>query len=123
MAKCDEGYPCDVCGQIVDSITESQLYLLYVIGEVDPEQLHTTPDRHIQCNPVLAQFIVDRDFVAINADDSFDKQLLDPVYVRARERLVSRGFRRLHELKGQDLPILEYPLPEVTAKWSSGHGE
>ena len=30
----------------------------YVIGQLDPEVLHTTRERHIRCNPVLAQFIV-----------------------------------------------------------------
>ena len=64
MAKCDEGYRCDVCGQDVERIGDSHLYLSYVIGELDPELLHTTPERHLRCNPVLAQFIVDDDFRA-----------------------------------------------------------
>ena len=42
MAKCEEGYLCDVCGGDVAEITDSDLYLRYVIGEVDPETLHTT---------------------------------------------------------------------------------
>src|SRR5437660_390556 len=40
MAKCDEGYRCDVCGRDVEAITDSELYLRYVLGEVPLEQLH-----------------------------------------------------------------------------------
>ena len=65
MAKCDEGYRCEVCGEDVTSILESDLYLRYVIGELDPEVLHTTAERHIRCNPVLAQFIRHQDFDAV----------------------------------------------------------
>ena len=57
MAKCDEGYLCELCGENVDHITESELYLRYVVGLIDPETLHTTQERHIKCNPILAQFL------------------------------------------------------------------
>jgi hypothetical protein len=116
MAKCEEGYLCDVCGQDVAEITESDLYLRYVIGLLDPEVLHTTRERHIRCNPTLAQFIVDDDFPGVSAEGAFDKRQLDPAYVRQQETLVTRGFRRLKELAGLDLPILDYPLPEVRAE-------
>ncbi len=43
MAKCEEGYLCDVCGGDVEEITDSDLYLRFVIGLLDPETLHTTP--------------------------------------------------------------------------------
>src|SRR5688572_5310479 len=115
MAKCEEGYLCDVCGGDVEHIYESDLYLRYVIGQVDPEVLHTTRERHIRCNPTLAQFIVDDDFAPVTAEGIFDKHLLDPAYVRQQESLVSRGYRRLKEIAGLDLPILDYPLPEVRA--------
>ena len=65
MAKCEEGYLCDVCGGDVAEITDSDLYLRFVIGDVDPETLHTLRERHIRCNPVLAQFIVDDDFAPV----------------------------------------------------------
>ena len=55
MAKCDEGYLCEVCGKDVAEIIDSDLYLRYVIGMLDPEVLHTTGERHIRCNPALAQ--------------------------------------------------------------------
>ena len=74
MAKCEEGYLCDVCGGDVEEITDSDLYLRYVIGEIDPETLHTTRERHIRCNPVLAQFIVDNDFAPVVVEGPFDKR-------------------------------------------------
>lgn len=115
MAKCEEGYLCDVCGADVAEITDSDLYLRYVIGEVDPETLHTFRERHIRCNPVLAQFIVDDDFPLVTVDGEFDKRHLDANYVRERQSLVTRGWRRLKEIAGLDLPIIDYPLPEVRA--------
>jgi hypothetical protein len=115
MAKCEEGYLCDVCGKDVEAITDSDLYLRFVIGLVDPETLHTTRERHIRCNPVLAQFIVADDFKPLVIEGPFDKRALDPQHVRQRETLVTRGWRRLREVAGMDLPILDYPLPEVRA--------
>lgn len=115
MAKCDEGYLCDICGGDVADLVDSDLYLRYVIGQIDPEVLHTTRERHIRCNPVLAQFVVDPTFSPMVVEGPFDKRTLDPVYVAERERLVTRGYRRLRELAGLNLAIIEYPLPEVKA--------
>ncbi|HWC88083.1 MAG TPA: hypothetical protein VG433_00450 [Pirellulales bacterium] len=123
MAKCEEGYLCDVCGGDVEEITDSDLYLRYVIGQVDPETLHTLRERHIRCNPVLAQFIVDDDFEALTVDGPFDKRQLDPDYVRQQQNLVTRGWRRLREVSGQELSLLEYPLPEVIAALERRAGE
>ena len=117
MAKCDEGYLCGVCGQDVGGIEESDLYLRYIIGEVDPETLHTTPERHIRCNPALAQFIVDDTFEPVVVEGAFDKRNLDASYVRDRETLLTRGWRRLREVAGLELPIMDYPLPEARRKW------
>lgn len=116
MAKCEEGYLCRVCGGDVGEIVESDLYLRFVIGLLDPETLHTTRERHIRCDPVLAQFIVDADFPPVVVEGDFDKRRLDAAYVREQETLVTRGFRRLKEIAGLDLPIIDYPLPEVRAK-------
>ena len=116
MAKCDEGYLCEVCGQDVAEITDSDLYLRYVIGMLDPEVLHTTSERHIRCNTSLAQFIVDDDFEPLVAEGPFDKRQLDEVFVRERETLVTRGWHRLREVVQQDVAIINYPLPEVLAK-------
>jgi hypothetical protein len=116
MAKCDEGYMCDVCGQDVAELTDSDLYLRYVIGLLDPEVLHTTKERHIRCNPSLAQYILADDFEPILVDGPFDKRQLDPAFVRDQEALVTRGWHRLKEVTALGLPIIEYPLPEVLAK-------
>ncbi len=116
MAKCEEGYLCRVCGGDVGEIVESDLYLRFVIGLLDPETLHTTRERHIRCDPVLAQFIVDADFPPVVVEGDFDKRRLDAAYVREQETLVTRGFRRLKEIAGLNLPIIDYPLPEVRAK-------
>lgn len=117
MAKCDEGYPCYVCGEDVENITLSDLYLRYVIGMVDPETLHTAADRHIRCHPELAQYIVDPQFTPITVEGIWDKRQLDAEFVREREALVTRGWRRLREVLQQGISIDEYPLPEVRGKW------
>ncbi len=113
--NCEEGYLCDVCGGDVEEITDSDLYLRYVIGLIDPETLHTTRERHIRCNPTLAQFIVADDFEPVVIEGDFDKRRLDAAFVRQREELVTRGYQRLKELfkMSRDTPLLEYPLAEV----------
>lgn len=116
MAKCDEGYLCEVCGEDVGAITDSDLYLRYVIGQLDPEVLHTSAERHLRCNPGLAQYIVDPQFASVIVEGSFSKQELDRVFVEEREELITRGWRRLREVVKLDIPIVEYPLPEVVAK-------
>ena len=114
MARCEQGYLCDVCGGDVESMWDSDLYLRYVVGQVDPETLHTTRERHIRCNPTLAQFIVDLDFEPVLIDGDFDKRRLDPAYVRQQERLFTRGWKRLKELAHQEgVSLLDYPLQEV----------
>ena len=117
MAVCEQGYLCEVCGREVEEITESDLYLRYVLGEVDPETLHVRPERHITCNPTLAQFIVAEGFPAVKVEGAFAKDGLDPEYVGGEESRVTRGYLRLLELPGLELPITEYPLPEVRERW------
>jgi hypothetical protein len=107
---------CEVCGADVAEIVDSDLYLRYVIGELDPEVLHTTKERHIRCNPALAQFIVDPEFQPpVAVEGPFDKRALDPTFVRERETLVTRGWRRLREVVSVEEAIISYPLPEVRA--------
>jgi hypothetical protein len=113
MAKCDLGYLCDVCGEDVAEITDSDLYLRYIVGRLDPEVLHTTPERHIRCNPALAQYIVADDFEPVVVEGPFDKRRLDPQYVQDQEALLTRGWERLNEVVQLGVPIIEYPLPEV----------
>jgi hypothetical protein len=113
MAKCDEGYLCEVCGLDVAELTDSDLYLRYIVGMLDPEVLHTSPERHIRCNPTLAQYIVADDFEPVAVEGHFDKRTLEPQYVAEREALVTRGWRRLNEVAAAGIAIIEYPLPEV----------
>ena len=117
MALCDQGYLCDVCGEEVETIDESDLYLRYVLGEVDPETLHVSKERHLRCNPTLAQFIAAEGFEPVVAEGLFARSGLDPEFVAAEEARVTRGYLRLLELPGSGLPLTEYPLPEVRARW------
>jgi hypothetical protein len=113
MAKCDQGYLCDVCGRDVPDITDSDLYLRFIIGEIDGRALLSSPERHLRCNPTLAQFIVDPGFEPVLVTGPFAKAQLAEDDVRRREQLVTRGWRRLKEVRQLGLPISDYPLPEV----------
>jgi hypothetical protein len=113
MARCEQGYLCEVCGQDVAEITDSDLYLRFVLGEVPAEQLHLLPERHVRCNPALAQYVVDSAFDPVRCEGAFAKEYLDSAFVAEEEARVTRGWRRLQELPALGLPILEYPLPEV----------
>jgi hypothetical protein len=115
MARCEQGYLCEVCGGDVEEIVDSDLYLRFVLGEVPGEELHLRAERHIRCNPELAQYIVDPTFAPVRCEGFFRKESLDPTFVTAEEARVTRGWRRLRELPGSGLPITEYPLPEVRA--------
>jgi hypothetical protein len=110
VAKCDEGYRCEVCGRDVEAVTDSDLYLRYVLGEVPLERLHMQPERHVRCNPALAQYVVDAAFEPVACPGPFDKALLDPDYVRDEERRVTGGWRRLRAIPTLGLTIAEYPL-------------
>jgi hypothetical protein len=110
VAKCDEGYTCDVCGRDVESISESDLYLRYVLGDVPLDLLHRQPERHIRCNPAVAQYITDERFDPVACPGPFDKRALDPAFVRAEEARVTRGWRRLAAVPTLRLTIPEYPL-------------
>ncbi|MBY0526527.1 MAG: hypothetical protein K2R98_24240 [Gemmataceae bacterium] len=117
MVRCEQGYLCDVCGQEVEEIVDSDLYLRYVLGEVPPDRLATTRERHIRCNPSTAQFIVDARFAPVRCDGAFAKEHLDAGYVAEQEGKVTRAWQRLQELPGLGLTIAEYPLPEVRDAW------
>lgn len=116
MARCEQGYLCEVCGEEVENITGSDLYLRFVIGEIDSRSLLTAPERHLRCNPTQAQFIMDEEFEPVIVEGPFDKRALDAEFVREREDLITRGYRRLQEVATLSIPIAEYPLPEVRGK-------
>ena len=110
MAKCDEGYRCEVCGRDVEAVTESDLYLRFVLGEVPLEMLHRLPERHICCNPALAQYIVHPAFAPVVCEGPFAKSEMDPEFVAAEEKRVTRGYRRLLAIPTLGLSVPEYPL-------------
>ena len=110
MARCEQGYLCEICGQEVAEITASDLYLRYVLGEVPPEELHLRRERHLRCNPELAQYIVDPAFPSVVCEGFFAKQALDPPFVAAEETRVTRGWRRLQMIPTLGIPIVDYPL-------------
>jgi hypothetical protein len=120
MARCEQGYLCHVCGGDVGEITESDLYLRFVLGEVPAEQLHLQPERHIRCNPSLAQYIVDPAFPAVQCEGAFAKEFLDTAFTASEEERVTRAWRRLQELPTMGVPITEYPLPEVREAMQQG---
>lgn len=119
MARCDEGYRCEVCGRDVEHILDSDLYLRFVIGELDPERLHNSSERHLRCNPTLSQFIEHPQFEALQAPGPFDKRNLDAQFVADRQDLVSRGYERLQRIAAGELgeDLTAYPLPEVAQRY------
>lgn len=117
MARCEQGYLCEVCGLDVGEIDESDLYLRYVLGEVDPETLHVAPERHIRCNPVLAQFITAGGFEPVAVEGPFARAGLDPEFVAEEEARVTAAFLRLRELPGSGLPVTEYPPAGARERW------
>ncbi|HYT89734.1 MAG TPA: hypothetical protein VEL76_13585 [Gemmataceae bacterium] len=122
MVRCEQGYLCDICGEDVEVITDSDLYLRYILGEVSPLALPTMRERHICCNPANAQYIVDPAFPPIRCDSVFAKEFLDPAFVAEQEQRITRAWRRLQEIPTLGIPITEYPLPEVLQAWRQQAG-
>jgi len=119
MARCDQGYLCDVCGEEVENLIDSDLYLRFILGEVAPEVLTTSKERHLRCNPATAQFIVDPAFDPILCDGPFSKFEMDSQFVHEEEVRITRGWRRLQDIPALGIAVTEYPLPEVRARWGS----
>ena len=111
MARCEKGYLCSVCGEEVEEITESDLYLSYVLGEAVAEELPRRRERHIRCNPERAQYITDAAFPPVHCEGFFDKALLDADFVAAEEARITRGWRRLQEIPSLGISLIDYPLP------------
>ena len=111
MALCDQGYLCDVCGKDVEAVIESDLYLRYVLGEVDPLALPSQRERHIRCNPATAQYIVDDAFEPVVCAGLFAKANLDPAYVQEQEERVSRAWRacKISPIWGLPFPNTRFP--------------
>jgi hypothetical protein len=131
MAKCDEGYLCEVCGEPVEKLSDSALYLQFVIGWIDSGLLQSRRECHLRCLPTLAQFVEHPDFESVQIEGDFDLRLLDPVLAKQRQDLVSAGYQRLRilERKRKGLSIEDYPLAEAeltpgatTDESNSGNG-
>lgn len=114
MAPCDQGYLCDVCGEEVASIRDSDLYLRYVTGQIPSRELLTAQERHLMCNPVAAQFIDAPAFQSVAVEGPFCRSELDEDFVQQQVELMTRGWHRLQELAetAQTISIADYPLPE-----------
>ncbi len=112
--RCEQGYLCDVCGEEVEEIADSALYLQYVIGEIPARELMSHPERHLRCHPYLAQFVVAAEFPPVTMEGPFAKANLDPAEVTRMEDLVTRGWRRLQAVRALGIPISEYPLEKMT---------
>lgn len=110
MARCDEGYICEVCGEAVDEIADSDLYLRFIMGLVQAAMLTKETERHIRCNPVQAQFIVHENFEPVIVAGAFDKRELAAEDVRREEERVTNAWLRLREVADSGLPVSEYPL-------------
>tara|TARA_R100000789_G_scaffold97640_2_gene100423 strand:+ start:8570 stop:8929 length:360 start_codon:yes stop_codon:yes gene_type:complete len=107
LAKCDQGYLCEICGEPVKNIVESSLYLRYVLGEVQLHELFGKPERHLKCDHELAQYIRHEKFehnpelVAANGNATLTEEQCDRV---------TQGWIRLREVVHLGIPITEYPL-------------
>jgi hypothetical protein len=111
VANCDEGYNCDRCGEYVENVRESELYLRYVIGAVPYSELRREPERHIRCGQEFAQFIIDPGFEPVACDDpALDKGNLPPDVRERQEQLFTKAWRRLQEVVDSGLTVEEYPL-------------
>ena len=119
MASCERGYLCAVCGQDVEEITDSVLYLRYVMGEVPWDHLNRAP-RHIF---VATRHSLNSSWTTrsspCSCDGTFAKEQLDPEFVKTEEERVTLAYRRLRELAATNLPIAEYPLPHVSSRDAS----
>ncbi len=115
MAKCDQGYLCEVCGEPVKNIIESSLYLRYVLGEVEIHQLFSAPERHLKCDPDLARFIVHEKFESPDITQQEDEIDIDKKEQMEKQKRVTAGWIRLREVVQLGIPITEYPLPESSS--------
>lgn len=107
MARCETGYLCDVCRGDVERLADSSLYLRLVLGEVDARLLDRLPERHLACDPVLAQFIRSEGFPTPAVEGPFAKSSLDPAFAREEEERVTQAYERLLELERRGAVLSE----------------
>ena len=75
----------------------------------------TAKERHLRCNPVAAQFIIDPGFDPIIVEGPFDKRNQDQTEVARREARTTLAWRRLQEVRSLGIPISDYPLDRMEA--------
>jgi len=110
MAKCDQGYLCELCGEPVKNIIESSLYLRYVLGEVAVHELFAAPERHLKCDRDLACFIVHEKFECPDFSNDQGDDCLNEQEQKQKESRITAGWLRLREVVQLGIPITEYPL-------------
>ena len=108
--RCDEGYRCAKCGGDVERITDSALYLRYILGEVPLEVIHLQAECHVACDTEVAQYIVAAGFRTVVDASPFAKAALPADYVREQEQRVTRAWLRLQAIPRLGLSLPEYPL-------------
>ncbi|MCA8989045.1 MAG: hypothetical protein KDA78_15475, partial [Planctomycetaceae bacterium] len=97
-------YLCQVCGEPVKSIVESSLYLRYVLGEVQLNELFSRPECHLKCEPDLSRLIRHEKYGHLSREPlAADEEALS--------KRVTSGWLRLREVVQRGIPITEYPLP------------
>ncbi|MEZ6139890.1 MAG: hypothetical protein R3B84_04885 [Zavarzinella sp.] len=106
--KCDEGYICDVCGSDVASILDSDLYLRYLLGEIELENLHLHQERHIRCNPAVAQYIVHTAFAPCTMTGPFAKDNFDAEFVAKETARITHAWLALQKIPQSGKAIPEY---------------
>ena len=110
MAKCDQGYVCEVCGQPVPNLLESSLYLQYVLGDVELFELFGKPERHLRCDTRLSQFIVHEKFPPVHHEGPDSKERMEPYLRMEMEQKVTEAWLRLREVVHTGVPLTEYPI-------------
>ena len=85
---------CDKCGKTIEK-KDSATWLAVEAGEMDGLGLFVFRDRHIQCSPSRAQFVIGLDIV----DDrpEYDKRLLSVEARVNRENRWTNAFNKLQE--------------------------
>lgn len=111
MAKCDQGYLCELCSEPVKNIVESSLYLRFVLGEIKVQDLFSAPERHLKCDHALARFIVHEKFERPVGDASSDLDCDEALRSKKEERITA-AWLRLREVVQLGIPITQYPLAE-----------
>ena len=84
MAVCEQGYLCTVCGERRRGDHRLGPLSSLCAGRGRWDNLNRAPEKHIRCDPVLAQFIVSDQFPPVNVDGVFSKAGLDPEFVRPK---------------------------------------